>query len=125
MPNAPKSPAGLSDADEALRKEWSDLEWKLRTQLAFAFAAGKVVRAILEERKTPEYMGVADVVYKDGSKPQPYPPFLSDPQNRVQRNEFLAIALEHGLLHPFGYHEIGFKFPPQLVREVVSANHSL
>ena len=120
--NLSKAPSGLNPASEALRKEWSDLEWKLRNQLGFAYAAGKVVRAILKEQQPP-VMPARPVPGRP--KPEPYPPFLADPRNRLQRNEFLATALEHGLVHEFGYHEVDFRFPRHLTREVVAMNHSL
>ncbi|MCZ8254994.1 MAG: hypothetical protein O9327_04940 [Polaromonas sp.] len=118
----PAKPVDPAQASEALRKEWADLEWKLRTQLAFAYGAGKVVRAILEEQRAanpPAHL------FKNGVKPEPYELYLADPRNRGPRNEFLAVGLEHGLVQQFGYHEIQFKLPPRLINEVVQAKHVL
>ena len=117
-------PEELSDeAREALRKECCDLEWYYRTQLSYAYAAGKVVRAIFLEQlaaRPPEKP------LKYGRPAPPPPPlFLADPRNRVARNEFLADALENGLVHQFGYHELNYRFCSDTFNSVVNAQHSL
>jgi hypothetical protein len=116
--------AAAKEAEKIAKADFEDVfsaEWAYRFQLAGAFAAGKVVRAILMERQEAR---PSNRVFKDGSRPEPRDLFLARPMNRGPRNEFFALCVHHALKYEFGYRYVNPIYLADVIERVTEKQFS-